>query len=161
MALSAAACVNEKLYHVSLLLQLADQTDHHNVVDAARHLALQHAAVNALYTAFQLFLQEVAESVKLRQPVQTLAQLREILQQDGRSHAVPETLNVLAAEPQSWLSALFRAQQGTLFADVAERHHDHDPLAVKVISDSEMATADILSAFQQFVLQQRDYLQEW
>lgn len=162
MALSASARVNEKLYHARLLHNLAESSATQTVEDAARKMALQHAAVHATYAAYLLFVREIAESVKIKTPVETLADLQATLKKDGRQHAVVETLQGLLAEPQTWLAQLIKARQATLFIQ-QDAPVSHDPLAVKVLdhSDDIMPLLNILQNFQQFILEQRSYLQEW
>lgn len=162
MALSASARVNEKLYHARLLHNLAESSATQTVEDAARKMALQHAAVHATYAAYLLFVREIAESVKIKTPVETLADLQATLKKDGRQHAVAETLQGLLQQSASWLSQLHRAREATLFIqhDIAS---SKDPLAVKVVeqTDEIMPLLNILQNFQQFILEQRSYLQEW
>lgn len=163
MALSASARVNEKLYHARLLHDMAQSAAADSVAQAAAKLALQHAAVHAAYAAFQLFVREISESVKIKTRIETLQDLQAELKKEGRSHAVAETLAQQLVSQGSWLQQLQKAQDKTLFLHAAEVASHNNPLAVKQMDgdDEDLSLAHILQQFHAFLLEQRSYLQEW
>lgn len=155
---SLASQVNQQLYHADLLLQLQQQQ-----TAVAVQQALDNAAVNALYAAYRLFLLELADSCKLRQPVQSSRQLQDILQQEQRSHASVEMLLRLEADGSSWLATLLQAHRSLLGEQkktAVTSAPDASHIGVTDITCAFDAPA-CLALFKQFVADQRAFLQEW
>lgn len=158
---SFASLVNQKHYHASLLLAMQGRLDKHGSCFRAEYQALEDAAVDALLTAWQLFLCEVAESCQINTPVTSLDELTLQLQAQHRSHAVVQTLESLQTDATSWLSHLIHAGESKLEGKAyAAGLKQPDMLAVTDMT-SVMEVGEILQQFQGFVTEQRDFLQEW
>ncbi|CAA0106670.1 Uncharacterised protein [BD1-7 clade bacterium] len=162
MARSLAARVNEKLYHAGLLLALTGSED---AAAKARHQAQQFAAGAMLEAAYRLFILEVAESCQIRQVVMNAGELKAMLAQESRSHAVVETLLSLEADDNSWLSSLHReyevfvaGEQGS--ASVAASI-DNNTQLISLDVTQHFDAQTVLDDFKAFVGAQREFLQEW
>lgn len=160
MAASIASQVNERLYHARLLVEMREALDSSEVQYRARQKALSLAAVAALIKAYQLFIQELAESCKITAAVYNSQSLADALAEEQRSHAVVQTLLALEAEPQSWLSELLATHANpSAFSLSAQKTTNANMIALSQNADIDLSL--VIKQFTDFVDGQRDFLQEW
>lgn len=156
-----AGRVNQKHYHAALLLALQAGLDDQDSVARARYQALEEAALDALLHAWRLFLLELAQSCQIAVPVQALEQLVQALGGQDRSHAVVNTLLTLQAEPQSWLRQLLDGENGKWLERPPAVSRKAGNLLLSSDAMVTMPLQAILQQFQDFVIEQREFLQEW
>ena len=158
---SKAALVNEKHYQAKLILALLAEQDTNALSYAAQVKAVESSAVLLMHSAFMLFLAELAESCQIKQSCLSVESLAQALAEEGRSHAVVETLLVLQAQQKSWLHELLSAQQKvSLGLAVNEVNKTTHALQFSDISE-EIDVNALLQQFTSFVQQQRSFLSEW
>lgn len=155
--------VNQQLYHAELLLTLRNELDQDAMAYRAQSQALNDAALSALYSAYRLFLLEVADACQLRQQPESLETLIQLLDQEDRSHAVVNTLSVLAHQDESdnWLQHLLQQQQTLVGQAVVYKAPATTGLIAVTEIHAAMDTQDCVAAFKAFIAEQREYLQEW
>lgn len=159
---SLTAQVNDKLYQARLLLEML-QPQEGGYPDGVTVRALESSVVLQMDIAKDLFITEVADSCQIKQPSLSLQQLSNCLASEGRSHAVVETLLVLAQDPQSWLSQLY-----AVVASVRQGHSVNKAMKTQVtgalvVTDviERIDLSTLLLAFTDFTAEQRTYMSEW
>lgn len=160
MASSLAGLVNQQLYYAKLLLGLRDDLEGDKLAIRNTAQALDNAVIAALYLAYQGFVNEIADSCKLGLAAFELQQLEDALAQQQRSHAVVGSLRELV-DSHSWASFLLTSHrkllQQTASAPLAS---PGQLINLNDVSDS-FSPEEILLAMEQFVMSQREFLQEW
>lgn len=152
---SLSAKVNQQCYFAKLLLAEQAVLEADDAKSRALNQALEQSAVSAMFLAYQGFVQEVAQSCQVLQPVDSVQQLDELLQQEQRSHAVVHNLLELV-NSNSWLSQLIER-----FDKRLQTAPQPKPKAGLIAMSGQADLPSLLLQLQDFIAQQREFLQEW
>lgn len=152
---SLSAKVNQQCYFAELLLSQVEQLDAKAAQQQTLKLALEQSVLGAMFLAYQGFVQELAQSCQIKQPVDSIEQLDQYLRQEQRSHAVVHNLLELT-KSNTWLSQLIDRFDKRLQA-VPKQNTQPQLIA----SSEQYELPEILVQLQDFISQQREFLQEW
>jgi hypothetical protein len=139
---------------------LRDDLEGDNLAIRNTAQALDNAVVAALYLAYQGFVNEVADSCKLGLAAFELEQLESLLAQQQRSHAVVASLRELLDAP-SWASYLLSSQKNLLQQTAGTAPTKQGQLIALSDVSASFSPKQMLAAMEQFVMSQREFLQEW
>ena len=145
-----------------MLQQQLDRIDTESASDRAFAQALDNAIVHALFLAHQAFLAEVAQTCLINEPMKSLLDLEHALQAKGSSHAVVESLRSLADKP-SWFSYLLN--ENARLIDRSHRVQIRSPVFSALINLADVSESyalnQVVIELEQFINNQREFLQEW
>ncbi|MCK5881368.1 MAG: hypothetical protein KAG18_05780 [Sinobacterium sp.] len=169
MTANVASLVNQQLYHAQLLINMIDEQDAQALHFRAAKQALINAAVQAVFLAYQGFLDETAQSCQLAGVYHSVSELDAALSEQGCSHAIVSNLKNLLQDVSyaeaSWLQRLLAAQSAVLSVVPAKPAPANQPqLIIQTNQSDGIDTHDILNILSDltaFIDVQRAYLQEW